>query len=232
MINVSKLIVATGFALGLAGSAQAANLITNGNFETGDLSGWSTAGSGGVGSNSFYVVVNGGNGPVSGRPTQFNPANGNYFAIGDQNGNGVEVLTQGFTVASGTSSLTLSFNWFNASYATQGGTALDLSDQVMRADILTGSASPTDTGAGVVMNLLLNQDPTGSGNTSWNTSTFDLSGLAPGSYQLRFGTDTCCYYQELGVDNVTLAAAVPEPISMAILGTGLVGVGLARRKRA
>ena len=231
MNNVSKLIVATGFALGLAGSAQAANLITNGNFETGNLSGWSTAGSSGAAGNSFYAVANGGNGPVSGHSTQFNLANGNYFAMSDQNGAGVEVLTQGFTVASGTSSLTLSFDWFNASYATQSGTALDRSDQVMRADILTGSASPTDTGAGVVTNLLLNQNPTGSGNTTWNTSTFDLSGLAPGDYQLRFGTDTCCYYQELGVDNVTLAA-VPEPISMAMLGTGLAGVGLVRRKRA
>jgi len=119
----------------------------------GDLTGWSNGSSGCCG-NSFYVVPNnGGTLPVGGLGTQVDPNTANYFAVSDQFGPGTEILTQGFTVAPGTTDVSLSFDWFNAAYYSQFGSTLDASDETMTADILTGAASPSDTGAGVVEKL-------------------------------------------------------------------------------
>jgi hypothetical protein len=53
LVVASTAIVALGVS---AGSAQAANLVTNGGFETGNFSGWNQSG------NTFFTEVNGGGG--------------------------------------------------------------------------------------------------------------------------------------------------------------------------
>ncbi len=228
-------LISIAISAALVGVANAVpvQLITNGDFEGGTLAGWTVNNTASFG-NDFYVIPNGDFVPVSGQPTDVLATGGNFVAVSDQNGFGGEELRQGFTVAPGTTSLILTFDWFNNDHIGQFGTAINGSKQVGRIDILFAGAAPFDTGAGVAMNLRLNVGTvTPFGNTiPWVPEVFDLSGLTPGNYELRFGNGQCCFNQELGVDNVSLLANnVPEPASLALLGLGLAGLGFTRYRR-
>ena len=204
-----------------AASAAPSQLISNGNFATGDLTGWSVNTTFGF-ANNFYVVPNGSPAPVSGWPIPPDPSGAAYFAVSDQNGVGGEELIQGFTVSNHTT-LTLSFDWYNMSYYPQFGVAIDGSEQAARADVLLAGAPPFDVGASVVDNLILN-----GAAGAWTTETFDLSGLAPGSYELRFGNGQCCLFQEVGVTDVSLLETpAPEPSTWAMMIMGFAGLGIA-----
>ena len=234
MKNVFTL-VALVLSMALSRTVSATQLITNSDFESGTFAGWTVNAVGGFG-NDFYVIPNGDPVPISGNPTAFNLGGGTFVAVSDQDGPGGEELRQGFTVAPGTTSLILTFDWFNNTHDPYAGTAIDGSEQAGRVDILSAGALPFDVGAGVVMNLLLNAGsftPLGT-SIPWSPAFFDLSSLAPGAYEVRFGNGQCCSYQEFGVDNVSLVATspVPEPSTYLLLGTGLAGLlGYSRRQR-
>jgi hypothetical protein len=230
---MKRALISIALSAAFAGAAYAVpvQLITNGDFESGTLAGWTVNNTGPFGSNFFYAVANGGVVPASGQPTAVLAGGGNFVAVSDQNGTGGEELRQGFTVAA-TTSLILEFDWFNNSHTGQFGTVINGSEQAGRVDILSSGAAPLDTGAGVAMNLRLNVGtvtPFGA-TIPWVHEAFDLSGLVPGNYEVRFGNGQCCFFQELGVDNVSLLA-VPEPATTALLGLGLAGIGFVRRRR-
>lgn len=216
---MKKYIVALAL-LASASGASAANILVNGNFEAGNLSGWSNV------TGRVYVDNNNGGGtPVSNRATPFNANGGSFFAVGDMTGPGSEILLQSFTVTG--EPVTVSFDWFNRSAATQSGTSLSGS-QSNRVDILTAGAGAYDVGAGVVANLLLNQT-----SNNWQSALFTLN-LAAGNYQFRFGSSTCCNFQNFGIDNVSVteaAAEVPEPAMIALFGLGAAALGFGRRRR-
>jgi hypothetical protein len=211
-----------------------ANLITNGDFESGSLAGWTTT-TAGESNNRFYLVANGGSGPVSGAFTQSNPNGGNFFAMSDQDGAGGGALLQSFTTLGGT--LTLTYDYFDNSHLAQTGTAIDGSpgNQTARVDILSAVASPFDVGSGVVQNLFIGTNPSADTNLNdsvpWITVTDTITGLAAGSYQLRFGSGQCCYFQEFGVDNVDLEAALPESSTWAMIILGFAGIGFMTYRR-
>jgi hypothetical protein len=217
-----------------AAHAAPVNLITNGDFESGSLAGWTVSNTG-YPDNSFYSITNGANAPVSGNATALNSAGGNFVAVSDQNGGGGEALSQTFTKAANATSLILSFDWFDNTHSAFYGTAIDGSQQAGRVDILNAGAGAFDVTTGVVQNLLLNAGVyTSFGSTTgWEHISFDLSALTAGVYQLRFASGQSSFYQEFGVDNVSLTgAAVPEPGTIALLGLGLFGFAVSRRKSA
>jgi hypothetical protein len=235
-MKFEKLALAAVLA-GAACQAQATELITNGGFETGDFTAW------GVtvlpSSNGNLTVESGSAGPLSAL-VNAGPSAGSFFALTDQSGPGTYVLTQGFSVAPGTTAVTLKFDLFANNYA--GSTIVDPigldhtgpANQHVRVDLLTGAASAVDTGGGVIANFYLGADA-GSNPNPWTSYTIDLTGLAPvgGSYQIRFAEVDNQGFFNMGVDNVSIAA-VPEPQAylMMIAGLGLLaGAAGASRRR-
>jgi hypothetical protein len=241
----SKKILLASIALGITVllfpiNATANELILNGGFENG-LTGWTTFSTNtSVYSSNFYAA-SGTFSPISGHPTP-GPQAGNAYAVTDQTGPSVQSLLQTFTVFPGAGSVVLTFDMFENNWAgvtsvnPVGLTEAGGINQHIRVDILTAAATALDTGSGVVGNLILGGvNTTG---TPWAHYTFDISSLvaAGGTFQLRFAAVETQNYINLGVDNVSINATpseVPEPATIFLIGTGLVGVagrGLRRRR--
>jgi hypothetical protein len=253
---------AAGLALLLAaGAAQAGvvELITNGDFETGDFTGWSTAKTPGSAGDFLIVPISptGTPSPVNAFPVPGNPAGGSFAAMSEQTGPNAVALTQVFTVPLATVKLELSFSNFIDDYSGaspvgpafpgipgQLGPGLDetptSSTQFVLFDILTAGADALMPLPGDVVTSITNPFPApafAAGSNPWLPSgVFDLTGaLAPGgTYQLRFGEVDNSGNLLAGLDNVSLVATtapVPLPPALPLLAAGVVGLGLLRRNR-
>jgi hypothetical protein len=83
-------------------------------------------------------------------------------------------------------------------------------------DIVSGPSELVLTFASLSLDLSLP-------NYNLSLANYDAMGIAT----ITTGTET----SDLASRNVTAGAAVPEPISMALLGTGLLGLGATRLRR-
>jgi len=216
--------------------AWGTELLTNGGFLTGDFTGWTTADQPGSFMPGGWFVSSGTSGPISGFPIEA-PLNGLFDAQTDQGGEpGAHVLLQSFTIPRGATSVTLRFVLIRNN---RGGGPfcpgpLDFTvvpNQCDRVDILTASASPFDTGAGVVLNIFtgaLNIPP--DGTEIWHVFEVPLTGLAPGTYQLRFGEVDNQGFNQMGVDNVSIEAITPSPVTPFATFTATVEIELRPRR--
>ena len=132
-------------------SGSAAELISNGNFESGTFSGWSVPSfpSGVItNSGSWVIDVPGTTTPLSGHTTAGNAMGGGFYAVTDQTFSSTHVLSQTFTVPTVASSVILSFQMFANDY--DSGPIVDPigldhtgpANQHARVDILSSTASP------------------------------------------------------------------------------------------
>ena len=142
----------------IAATGANANLLKNGDFETGTYAGWTTSVETGSNGNLTVVPNNGGNAPISGLPYAFNSNGGNFFSITNQTGQGSYALTQSFTISAGSGPISYSFDMFaNNQAGVNSANGRDFNvfpNQNAVADIILGSADPfTNAASDIVASL-------------------------------------------------------------------------------
>ena len=225
--TVSTAIAALLGASALASGAHAVNLLTNGDFETGDFTGWVVTDQA-DGSGSWYIAGNGTGSPLNGFTTPFNPTGGTWNAQSDQFGPGSHTLSQSF-LWSGVGPLFLHFDAFadDQSGAAPTGDGTDYSgpaNQHFQIDI-TKDADPMAF--------------YGTFDIDWGHHDLDLLPFVDGAgtYTLAFTEVDNQLFYNVGLDNLSVndvAGTVPEPATWAMMigGFGLAGAALRRRKAA
>ena len=220
------------------GLTRADQIITNGTFETGDLSGWTVVNETGFGS---WSIQSGTSSPSIGFSVP-PPPEGMYAAMTDEFGPESTIMYQDFVVPTTVTSAILSFDLYINNHAGNFFSPASLStadfpNQQMRIDITTSSADPFSVDpADVLQNIYQTMpgDPAVSGYTSISTDlTSLLSSYLGETLRLRFAQVETEYFFNTGVDEVSLAVrSVPEPSSLAMFGLGgLTVFGLYRRRK-
>ena len=216
--------VAIAFSMAALTSARA-NLLVNGDFETGTYAGWNVFDQAG-GSGTWFLDTPGTTSPLAGFATAPNGAGGNFYAVTDQTGPGCHVLLQSFTLASGglvnlswqmfVNSQDGSFNPGDLNYNT-------VPSEYGRVDLLTGAAAPFSTaGVDVLNTFYAGNDPQGSNPNPYAPYSFNVN-LPAGTYQIRFAEVDNQSFFNMGVDNVSVNE-VPEPAGWQIGSLAFAGL--------
>lgn len=224
--GVRRIVQLGVLVLAVAAPVSAQELITNGNFETGTLAGW-TASTVSGSSGAFVIGVPGAATPTSAHATPANATGGGFYAVSDQGDPTVAALAQTFTVPPGGGTVTLHFQMFVNSWTgapavvDPGGLILGAGgvppNQHARVDLLTAGAGAFDTGAGVIRSFYLGTDPNNPSTTlnPYQNYTFDITpnvgGGAGGTFQIRFAEADNESFLNQGVDNVSIVFAVAVP---------------------
>lgn len=208
------------FGLAAPLPAMATELVTNGGFETGSLSGWATSGpTGSPGScETNWTVASSGGAVGCEGDNPGNPVAGSHAAYTANDGPGplTYALTQTLSIPVNTASATLSFDWV----ADTADAGRKFSVVLGGITVFTSTASTNDVWTPETINV-----SSVFAAASGSTITLEFDNYIPGTYT------GCC--NGLGLDAVSLqTTAAPEPASIAILGAGLASLAFVRRRRA
>lgn len=201
--------------------------LTNGSFETSDLSGWTTFEANTVDEGAWTAAQGGSVLPLSGGPVPL-ASDGEFVAISDMAAAGLRVLYQDITIPK---NATLSFDlwWRNtAGFWVNPNNMFPepFPNQHARIDLILLDAplNTTDPASIVRSLVLLDDGPTES--NGWTVQGFDLSDLAGLTLRLRIAEVDNQAPLYVAVDNFVL---VPTPASAVMVVLG--GFSAARRRR-
>lgn len=228
-----------------ASAAQTYELITNGGFETGDFQGWTVARM--DGSQGDWFVAAGTATPQFGL-SSVGPASGEWYAISDQSGPGAQSLMQTFNVPIDAVHVQVSYRMFINDWSRNGpivgpglgfavfdeAAASILRNQHARVDLMVAGGDPFGVDSPPVMfNGFLGID-TGEPPIGWTQRTFNITPYVTrgGVYRLRFAQVDNLGNFNMGIDDVSITASVPEPATWAsMMVGGLALVAACRRQR-
>jgi hypothetical protein len=190
-------------------AVAAANLVVNGDFETGSLSGWQVDNDA-LGSGSWFAYT-GTTNPVEPLATVPPPPQGEYAAITAQDGPGSHLLYQDVALGAGAHELSLVayYESLSAIFSPESFSFEEGSNQQYRIDVLrAGAPLRTLNPADIIATLLHTEegDPTVMAPT---TLTANLSAFAGQTVRLRFAEVDNEGPFNAGVDVVSVSGEAP-----------------------
>ncbi len=166
-------------------NSNAQELVTNGDFETGDFTGWTLEQ---LTSSGDWFVYTGTFSPIQ-VDNILAPPVGNFAAVTDQGEPDSNLLYQDIQIPPGATVTCSAIVYYENRnevevFVIGDGLTLNVDNQQYRVDIMDPNAPSFDTGAGVLLNLFqtLPGDPNSLGYTTLN---FDLSPFAGSSVRIR-----------------------------------------------
>ncbi|WP_253157615.1 pre-peptidase C-terminal domain-containing protein [Stieleria tagensis] len=178
---------------GLVADTIDSQLIVNGDFETGDFSGWTVTSTGGG-----NWLINDGTLVPPGPATELPPIEGAFDAISTQNGPGVNILSEPILVPNSVTSATLSWSDRIRNYATAGFVE---PGQEWRALVM-------DTSGNLIQEVYSTQPGDPLSQLEPNNRSFDLTSLLQTltgqTIQISFQQQDSLGYMNVSLDNVQL----------------------------
>lgn len=212
-------------------------LVQNGGFETGDLTGWTAdINASGVAS---YAVYNGPPSHIAGDPNILSAPEGSFAAYADQDSPSSLILYQDVPIPANAGTVNFSAiiflhnragDYFNPVPDSLEHT--DVPNQQFRVDIMDPGAPIRDIGAGVLLPVFATT-PGDALDSGYLNLTANLSAFAGQTVRLRFALADTEFFFHAGVDAVSVdaqstATGVPAagPLALALLSLLFGGLGL------
>lgn len=192
-------------------AVASANLVVNGDFETGNLSGWHLRNEpGGTGS---WFAYSGTEDPEEPSATVPPPPQGEFAAIASQSNPGSHILYQDVALGAGPHELSLIayYESFTPIVSPESLSPFEGANQQYRIDVLKPGASLTTVDPADIIATLLHTEEGDPEVMEPETLTADLSAYAGQTVRLRMAeVDTASPFLA-GVDAVSISGSAPPP---------------------